>query len=77
MSKEVAMSKALQAIPEASIFDRGWRFLMDQLVQDVPDAIAVCEFDCRETNCTSERWASCERRLRAVQGPPEAPRQAA
>jgi hypothetical protein len=62
------ISTALQVIPEASIFDRGWRFLVNQLIQDVPEAIAVCEFDCRETDCTVERWASCERRLRARQG---------
>jgi len=56
-------STALQVIPEASLFDRGWRFLMSQLIQDVPDSIAVCEFNCRETDCSAERWASCERRL--------------
>jgi hypothetical protein len=56
-------STALQVIPEASIFDRGWRFLMDQLIQDVPESIALCEFDCREPNCTAERWAACERRI--------------
>ena len=71
------MSTALQVIPEASIFDRGWRFLMDQLIQDVPAAMAVCEFDCRETNCTSERWVTCERRLRAVHRTPETSRRAA
>jgi hypothetical protein len=71
------MTKTLQVIPEASIFDRGWRFLMDQLIQDVPESIAVCEFDCRETDCTSERWVSCERRLRTIQGTPRAPERAA
>jgi len=71
------MSKALQVIPEASIFDRGWRFLMDQLIQDVPEAIAVCEFDCGETDCTSERWMTCERRLQAVHRAPETPSRAA
>lgn len=59
-------STALQAIPQATIFDRGWRFLMDQLIQEVPESIAVCEFDCRETDCEFERWVSCERRLQAM-----------
>lgn len=58
---------ALQVIPEASIFDRGWRFLMHQLIQDVPETIALCEFDCREPNCSAERWATCERRLKHEQ----------
>jgi len=60
-------STALQTIPQATIFDRGWRFLMDHLIQDVPESIAVCEFDCRQPDCTPEQWASCEHRLRAVQ----------
>lgn len=59
-------STALQIIPLATIFDRGWRFLMDQLIQDVPEAIAVCEFDCRRTDCTPELWRTCERRLDAI-----------
>ena len=59
-------STALQVIPEASIFDRGWRFLIEQLIQDVPESIAVCEFDCRRNDCTAEEWVSCERRLEAV-----------
>ena len=60
------ISTTLQLIPEAHIFDRAWHFLVDQLIQDVPEEIAVCEFDCRETQCTLERWASCERRVKAM-----------
>jgi len=59
------ISTALQRIPDASLFDRGWRFLLDQLMQEVPAGLAVCEFDCRETDCTMERYVSCERRLQA------------
>ncbi|NNJ94522.1 MAG: hypothetical protein HKP57_07250 [Halobacteria archaeon] len=29
----------------------------------VPDEIAVCEFDCRRTECLHGDWAKCERRL--------------
>ena len=54
-------STALQVIPEATMFDRGWRFLMNQLIQDVPESIAVCEFDCRDPNCSAERWLTCDR----------------
>ena len=64
-------STALQVIQEASIFDRGWRFLMDQLIQDVPESIPVCEFDCPETDCSAERWTSCERRKNARQFLPQ------
>lgn len=70
-------STALQTIPPATIFDRGWRFLMNHLIQDVPESLALCEFDCRHPDCTPEQWASCERRLRAVQRAQENPRRAA
>ena len=63
-------STALQVIPEATMFDRGWRFLMNQLIQDVPKSIAICEFDCREPDCTAERWLTCERRLKQLEPAP-------
>ena len=30
---------------------------------EVPEEIAVCEFDCRRTECLHEDWERCERRL--------------
>ena len=62
-------SPALHTIPETHLIDRGWRFLVNHLIQDVPEEIAVCEFDCRETDCSMERWISCERRLRTEHCP--------
>ena len=38
-----------------------WLF---KFVPEVPDSIAVCEFDCRKTECLMGHWAHCERRLR-------------
>lgn len=32
-------------------------------VSEVPEEIAVCEFDCRRTECLQGDWAKCERRL--------------
>ena len=43
-----------------------WQWGMDQLVQDVPNGIAVCEFDCRRTDCTLHDWAACDRRKRFI-----------
>jgi hypothetical protein len=43
---------------------RQWYRLSNELIQDVPEAIAVCEFDCRKTQCTNEEWTNCKRRLR-------------
>jgi hypothetical protein len=44
-----------------------WRRLMRQLIADVPEEIAVCEFDCRECRCTLVEWAVCEKRKRVDQ----------
>jgi len=37
-----------------------------KFVPEVPDEIAVCEFDCRKTECLMGHWAQCERRLQAM-----------
>ena len=42
---------------------RLWRAFVNGLVQDVPDAIALCEFDCCKSQCSATEWASCARRL--------------
>ncbi len=42
-------------------------WLKDQIVEDVPDSLALCEFDCRKQPCRMGEWERCERRLRDVQ----------
>jgi len=45
-----------------------WRirqWIGGQLVQEVPDDLAVCEYDCKSLDCTQGRWETCERRLKA------------
>jgi hypothetical protein len=37
-----------------------------KFVPEVPEEIAVCEFDCRKTECLMGHWAQCERRLKAM-----------
>ena len=34
------------------------------LVEQVPNDIALCEFDCRKTQCSFGEWETCARRLR-------------
>ena len=36
-------------------------------VTEVPEDIALCEFDCSKTECLQEDWANCTRRLAAQQ----------
>ncbi len=55
------MSKLL-ASPRAHLGKFGvW--LKGQWIGDVPDEIAVCEFDCRKMQCLSHEWENCPKRL--------------
>ncbi len=45
-----------------------WERLKDQVVQDVPEEDATCEFDCRKQQCTEGEWATCERRIKRAAG---------
>ena len=33
-----------------------------RIVDEVPEDIAVCEFDCRKPDCRHGEWESCQRR---------------
>jgi len=39
------------------------RWLKAQWVADVPDDLAICEFECRESKCSFDGWANCVRRI--------------
>jgi hypothetical protein len=45
-----------------------WQQLKDHLIEEVPEDIAVCEFDCRKGQCLYREWISCERRLSKAAG---------
>jgi hypothetical protein len=45
-----------------------WQWLKDQIAQDVPEADGLCEYDCRNQQCTEEEWATCERRIHKAAG---------
>ncbi len=40
------------------------RWLQNQLIQEVPEDIAFCEFGCRKLQCSMGEWENCERRQR-------------
>lgn len=44
------------------------QWLKDQIAQDVTEADALCQFDCRKLECTEEEWATCERRIDKAAG---------
>lgn len=43
-----------------------WQWIRNQIVQEVPIEIALCEFDCDKQQCTEEEWRTCPRRLASV-----------
>jgi hypothetical protein len=40
-----------------------WQWIKDQVIREVSEEDAICEFDCRKQQCTLDRWEACERRL--------------
>lgn len=51
-----------------SSLTRLWTWVKNQWVQEVPQASALCEFDCRKSQCLEGEWVSCERRLSHAEG---------
>ena len=45
-----------------------WSRIKNSIVQDVPDGISLCEYDCRKLDCTLDEWAVCERRITKAAG---------
>ena len=46
---------------------RAWAWFAGELIHDVPEDLALCEFDCRKPQCTYSEWSSCERRLKRAE----------
>src|ERR1700733_6905881 len=41
-------------------------WIAGHIIQDVPSQIAMCEFGCSKSQCTSQEWHTCSRRLQAI-----------
>jgi len=39
--------------------------VLDNIIQEVPEALSVCEFDCPYNECTVRDWVECELRHQA------------
>ncbi len=55
---------------------RLWHFVSRQVVDNTPEDVALCEFDCRKQQCMHEEWSTCERRIGKGRGelfPPSKP----
>ncbi len=47
------------------MFDRLWRFLGGQVVENVPDELSAC-LECGAVQCVDSKWRNCPRRLERV-----------
>lgn len=47
-----------------------WEHFTGNVIAKVPSCDAVCEFECRETRCSTARWRTCERRLAQIEQVP-------
>ena len=45
-----------------------WRLIKNQIVQEIPEEIALCEFDCHKQQCTEKEWSTCPRRIGKAAG---------
>jgi len=45
-------------------FQRLWRRMKRQIVDNTPKDLALCEFDCRKGQCLQNEWETCGRRIR-------------
>jgi hypothetical protein len=53
--------------PEATRH-RLWEFVKRQIVDEVPEEFAICEFDCRRVLCMPDESNTCERRIQKGAG---------
>jgi hypothetical protein len=49
-------------------FKRFLEFVKRQIVDDIPEHLTLCEFDCAKGQCTRDEWATCERRITKAAG---------
>lgn len=54
--------------PRTNPFRAVWRWIADQIVQEVPEDSALCAMDCRKGQCTMGEWSVCERRIHRAAG---------
>ena len=51
---------------KGSLISRIRRWIRDEIVQEVPPEMSVCEFECKHLECTQGHWDTCKNRLRGI-----------
>ena len=52
----------LAARPVARSLEQLRRWVADHLIQNVPEEMSICEYECQEPDCHIAKWALCEKR---------------
>ena len=55
-----------QTETRTSLLGNLWQWVENKLIQDVPESIAECEFECRRLECRQEEWETCEKKMRHI-----------
>jgi hypothetical protein len=50
----------------ANIFKRLKNLWRGPLIMDLPPELAECEAGCRVTECSNDKWLTCENRIRRM-----------
>jgi len=51
-----------------NLFQNIWKWVSGQIIGEVPEEDALCEFDCPRLQCSEGEWETCERRLDRAAG---------
>lgn len=70
MSKTDEQSMVVDRNPHnvGGLLSRFRRWVSAGIVQEVPEDIAICAFDCQRGQCTNGEWAICDRRIKRAAG---------
>jgi hypothetical protein len=49
-------------------FRQLWQFVKRQTIGDVPEDLAICQFDCHKGQCLQDEWETCDRRIHKGSG---------
>jgi len=52
---------------KVSRFARLRQWFENHIIQEAPEHYQICEFSCREFECSMGNWEKCEKRLRSTE----------
>ena len=53
--------------PSVRPIERLRRWFSNHVIQNVPEEVSICEYECQEPDCHIAKWALCEKRTAHVE----------